>query len=83
MCRDANWTDILKFLLLNYIAHIFTATSDPGDGFIVKMSFAFLIALSPIYGLRASLIQIRLWPYFRRWEKGCTAENRDLRIATR
>ena len=55
LCTPAQWTDILLFLLGNFVAHAFTVVSKPGEPFRDLAFRTFVALLFPHFGMKDGL----------------------------
>lgn len=51
ICRNAVWSDVLKFFLFNYGLHVFTVLAAPGSGRVTRFVNAVTAVLLPYSGI--------------------------------
>lgn len=57
-CRHSNWTDIVVFVLLNYVAHAATVPSSPGYAWQTTTQWAIVALFLPFAGFARSYSKI-------------------------
>lgn len=62
VCRPAQWTDVVKFFLLNYGLHAITVITRPGDTTWPSMTATILTIFVPFSGIHRALTQIYKFP---------------------
>ena len=66
-CRSADWTDVAKFFIANYLTHAFTVVATPGARKRSTICFMVLALFTPFVGVCRALIVIARCAL---WSKG-------------
>lgn len=59
LCRKAEWYDMLLFFFGNYLAHVATVTTRPGEPLLLQALYLSSALFSPLTGLNLGWIAIR------------------------
>lgn len=55
VCRPVHWTDIVKFLLFNFVLHAVTVIPRPGDGIVASTMNRLFSFFLPLFGSTQAL----------------------------
>ncbi|KAI5856873.1 hypothetical protein BZA05DRAFT_471025 [Tricharina praecox] len=64
ICTDATWTSVVKFILLNYVTHVFTIMLQPGAVSSVSLAWAVGSLFMPLLGTLRALGMVLSPPAF-------------------
>lgn len=84
-CKDnPGWSDVAAFFITNFVIHVFTVKSDPGNGRFYTFLFAFLSLIFPYNGVLRACRIIEQAPIFGGNGKlGCAARAGALCVVAR
>lgn len=83
LCKPANWSDVILFLLLNYGTHLATLRTDPAKGWVTTTFWYLWVLATPFLGIAINTDYLFRLPNFAKTDLETVALSKALVVVVR